>query len=429
VRIGIWHWTDQLLNGDILRAEPRGGTETAVVYTCEALAALGHEVVVFCNTPDEATWHGVEYRRAHGFRVQAQAEVFDIFGVVRHLIAFTFPVKARATFYWCHDNLEQPFTHGALRVFENTDNPESLVYSLSLGDFSSVVDRVLAVSHWQAGVLSKYFSLSDEKVSVIGNGLQPNLFSPELQLKNRKPILLYSLPPDRGMGSLLEVFPRIRSIVPEAELHLYSQTSLYGESDEYDQDRFCDLLEIARTMEGVRLLRPIPQRELAQKMSEAMLYVYPAHVNETFCISLLEAQAAGTVPISTEIAAISERIENTVDGFLLKGNPWESHYQKLFIKRTTQVLLSQSMREMMAQNAHSRAHSAEYQYETVAKRLLDSLMPVVEEGAVQEKWVDLSSKMDTYRFKTKEGTPTSVELNPQEIVSLQESLFEILNLA
>ena len=46
VRIGIWHWTEQAFNGEIVREEPRGGTETAVAYTCEALAAQGNEVAV-----------------------------------------------------------------------------------------------------------------------------------------------------------------------------------------------------------------------------------------------------------------------------------------------------------------------------------------------------------------------------------------------
>ena len=61
MKIGIWHWSTKPFNGQTVRREPSGGTETAIAYTSEAIAALGHEVFVFCNTPGQEQVNGVQY--------------------------------------------------------------------------------------------------------------------------------------------------------------------------------------------------------------------------------------------------------------------------------------------------------------------------------------------------------------------------------
>ncbi len=428
VRIGIWHWTEQAFNGEIVREEPRGGTETAVAYTCEALAAQGNEVVVYCNTPAEEVVRGVDYRRAHNLRERIAPEVFDAFGVVRHLAAFTIPVTTRALFYWCHDNLEQPFTHGAFRFFEDKTRRDSLVGALSLAELDGQIDRVFAVSHWQAEALQARFAWEHTRACVVGNGLQPGLFDTTLDCTSRRPILLYSLTPDRGLRSLLEIFPQVRARVPEAELHVYSRSTLYGESDSADRELFGDLYERAEAMEGVTLFEPLPQRDLAKRMMEAMVYVYPAHVNETFCISLLEAQAAGLVCVSSEFGAIPERICHGVDGYVISGSPLEAAYQKRFVNRVCQVLQSAPLRQNLASEAHARAHSETYHYGTVAMRMLESLRLLIASRAPERRWFDPRTLPATYRPTRMDGRPSEGVLGAAQMEALHASYCRILQL-
>ena len=65
--------------------------------------------------------------------------------------------------------------------------------------------------------------------------------------------------------------------------------------------------------------------------SELMLY--PNNFWETFCLSVLEAQIAGTPVITTDIGAL----QTTVDGrynIKIEGNPFNKKYQNRFIEET-----------------------------------------------------------------------------------------------
>lgn len=342
MQLGIWHISKKPVDGNTVRNQPSGGTETAIVYTAEALARRGVEVTVFCNCETAREFAGVRYQPVETFSASAWSMVFDAFVVVRHLAALAIPVSTRALFYWTHDNLDQPFLHGMLRAFE----PETrkMVACLHLGELMGLIDGVFAVSQWQRAAIAQRFKIDERRIHVIGNGLPPGLFNRFVDVETRNPVVVYSLPPDRGFLPLLKIFSRVRTHVPDAELHLFSRSTIYGDSEEEDEARYGELYAAARRMPGVRHFDPVGQQMLARAMSQAKVYAYPTVVEETFSISILEAQAAGLVPIASECGAIPERIRSGVDGFLIPGNPHELSCERRFADRVQRVLQDEKLR-------------------------------------------------------------------------------------
>ena len=47
-------------NGDTIKRESLGGSETAGYYMAKELAAQGHSVTIFTNSPDEGVFDGVK---------------------------------------------------------------------------------------------------------------------------------------------------------------------------------------------------------------------------------------------------------------------------------------------------------------------------------------------------------------------------------
>ncbi|MEW6071641.1 MAG: glycosyltransferase family 4 protein [Planctomycetota bacterium] len=415
MHVGIWHQSTLPLCGATPRRNPSGGTETALVYTAEALARAGVRVTVFCNTDEESTTEGVTYVPGADLHARLAGREFDAFLVVRHLAAFTVPVRTRGVFYWSHDNLAQPFLHGMFRFFAEHAGGRRLTCALHLGELMGHIDAVFAVSRWQAGAIAAAFGVLPARIEVVGNGLPPGLFSPTLHLASKRPIILYSLPPDRGMLPLLEIFAKASPRLDGAELHLYSSSTIYGAPEKKDEAAYGEVYALARRIGGVHHFAPIPQSALAKAMERAMVYAYPTATEETFCISILEAQAAGAVPVSSACGAIPERVTPGVDGFLIPGDPAGEEYQRAFVDKLVRLRRDPELRHRIAAAAHAKAHSAEYCYDTVARRMLARVEETIRGRPVRETWFDVARLAPPYVTPT-----TAPEAAPPRELRLAE---------
>lgn len=373
MRIGIWHWTETPFDGTSLRSRACGGTETAIVYTAEALARSGCHVTIYTNTDTSHDVEGVEYCSAVSLGDTIARQQFDAFVVVRHLAPLLIPITTRCLAYWAHDNASQPFMHGMFGFTRGNGVNQKSVRVLGLSELNPVIDVVLAVSRWQRFDIAEQVGVPLDRIKVIGNGLQPGLFERQAGVGDRSPIILYSLPPDRGLEHLLPIYKMAKSRVPDLELHAYSRSTIYSTSVEEDQQLHGHLYCELGATPGVRHFDPIDQRSLAAAMSRGMFYVYPTTTCETFCISLLEAKAAGLVPFSSPVGAIPERIRHGVDGVLVAGDPAATATQAQFADQIVELATTPQKREQLAQQATLEANSNENSYDTVAQRFLDAI--------------------------------------------------------
>ena len=255
-----------------------GGSETAVVLLARELVRKGMRVTVYA--PAEGVWGGVVYRHWSKFNPAAGCWAFVSW---RNPRIFDNEVAAVRKVLWIHD----------------TDYRELLTE-----ERAAKVDSVWAMSEWHRGHLLEVYPFLEDKVLVVGNGIDPSRFVGQESRKLTKTV--YSSSPDRGLEQALTYWPKIREAVPEAELHVFYDWVNYdlmrGPADYKHK-----IVQMA-AQDGVIWRGRVGQRELARELvtSAVLLYPGPHDFCETYGITFLEAQAAGCVPVTRDNGALPE---------------------------------------------------------------------------------------------------------------------------
>jgi len=304
-----------------------GGSETACIEMCRNLVQRGHCVRVYSDCPHmEGNYDGVEY---YHFGKLASAEC-DVFISSRQPDAIMKDVRAKATFLWVHD------------IHVGPGSPE-------LHETLLRYDRILPLSNWHRGFLNQMYPwLPEEQVRVTRNGIDPARFLGDLPPKKNH--LIYPSSADRGLEVLLDVFPAIRERVPDAELHVYYGFDGWklwarrsGNNDELLKIENCQ--RRVTSTPGVFYHGRVGQQELARAMLQAKVWAYPTWFTETSCISAMETQAAGCVPVTTRIAALGETVKH---GILLDPPNTGEAYKGRFVEEVCSLLTDDERRQKYA---------------------------------------------------------------------------------
>lgn len=339
LKIGIWTgpafeiWTPASIDqGGI------GGSETAAVKMAEELSNHGHDVTVFSDCGERFRAAGVEYVPFDFAAGRPEAFPLDIFICSRQPGILSRNWQTKAIYAWVHD----------------------IHLGADTGQFHKI-DKFFCLSHWHKQFfISQYKGLVDpEKVVVTRNGIDIARFAAEPEKRGQR--LIYSSSPDRGLERLLELFPEIRARVPEAELHIYygfanwkkaaAQGIQYGAGSP-DMARIEALEDKIRNTAGVVYHGRVGQAELAKAFLAAKVWAYPTWFTETHCIGAIEAQAAGCVPVTTNLAALAETVQH---GFLLPSPNTSEEYGKAFVANCVRLLTSEETRRPVAEGGRKWA--------------------------------------------------------------------------
>ncbi|OYX62132.1 MAG: glycosyl transferase family 1 [Novosphingobium sp. 32-60-15] len=223
---------------------------------------------------------------------------------------------------WTAINYAKAFPHTALVAGYHTDFPEAHIYRVGSSLFGSFVarglrrlatgyaqltyrefDRVYTLSTVMAQALDEY---GIAHVDVLSLGVDTDLFHPQrrdpawrdrLGLKARGPLLVYAgrLDNEKRAYRLLEMFKRLPSSL-DAGLVLIGDGKLRDTLEEHSR--------------GWQVAFPgyISDRaQLAQSLASADIYV-SAMADETFGISVIEAQASGLPIVGVASGAMPERV-------------------------------------------------------------------------------------------------------------------------
>lgn len=338
-----------------------GGSETAAVHIARTLSLYGHDVRLYCECQrHEGVHDGVTYRHHSHFQKDAIGCMWDVFISSRRPATFIEnQIDAKLKVLWMHDNHV-----GAPR------------FATAKGLLAT--DLVLTVSSWHRDyVMARYPFLNPEKIVATRNGIDEQLYREPLPPKKNK--LIYSSSSDRGLVTALALFPQVRKEVPDAELHVFYGFDTIDKMIEqgfFSEDEGAKIRgqiqairEKAEAIPGVHLRGRVGQRQLAEEMREAKALFYPTDFMESSCITAMEAQAAGCLPITTALAALTETVHH---GFLLHPPATSDVYQNAFIRRAIWCLREEN-NEARAQLANeARENSLQHHaWSGVAKEWTD----------------------------------------------------------
>lgn len=273
----IWCFdTGQKWTPDSIRDGGIGGSETAVIRVAEELVKKGLRVTVYAET--EGVWNGVRYAKTQDFRPQP-CTLFVAWrglGPIPHMADF-----AEQRWLWAHDVHFGDATEEQLKGV-----------------------TVIALSEWHKGYLKQKYPTADIVVS--GNGIDSERFDKQVERIPHR--LIYAHSPDRGLEIVLKLLPKVREVYPDATLEVF-----YGfEMARQRNPALIAGIEQLAKQSGVTLHGRIGQDQLAEEYLKADALLYPAVMpngqafDETYCVSVVEAQAAGCFPVTSDHGALRE---------------------------------------------------------------------------------------------------------------------------
>ncbi len=293
-----------------------GGSETMAVRVATQLAERGWRVTVYANV-NPGCVQGVEYQP---WWLYDPAEAVDVLICSRNPALATERPNARYRVLWLHD----------------ADYPD-------LQEHAGGWDEVVYVGEWQKQQLGLGRGV------VIPNGLPVAARYPDggRGFRDRKPWVVYSSSPDRGLERLVEVWPRIRGRVPDAQLHVtYGFTATWRMMEEAGAQNLRDLrrhLEDAIAMPGLVWHGGVGQVELARIQQEARVWAYPTDFPEVSCITAMEAQAAGLAIVATDRAELPTTLTDSGAVLFPRAAEWTDATAGEFVDAVVERLLEEDV--------------------------------------------------------------------------------------
>jgi glycogen(starch) synthase len=322
-----------------------GGLGRHVHHLSTALAAAGHEVVVLSRRPTgtDPSTHPSSDEIAEGVRVVAAAQDPHEFSFAQDMMAWTLAMghaMVRTGLSLTDNSSDGPWrpdvvhahdwlvAHPAIALAEFYDVPMvSTIHATEAGRHSGWVSGALsrqvhAVESWLVresdSLITCSASMCDEiaelfgpglaEITVIRNGIEaarwpfatrrPRTGAPELLFVGR-------LEYEKGVHDAIAALPRIRRAHPGTTL------TVAGEGTQLDW--FVEQARKHRVLKATRFVGRLDHDELLGALHRADAAVLPSHY-EPFGLVALEAAAAGTPLVTSNIGGLGEAVIDGITG-------------------------------------------------------------------------------------------------------------------
>lgn len=271
-----------------------GASEETIVYLARELAKRGRKVEVYTQLPErfdlyEETNDGVAYwslEQVH--RIQPGSRV-----VVSRVPGYWHPAfdKAERVHLWLQDVcLGNEFANEAAR---------------------KRFEKVVCVSEWHQ---------KEDLVARTGYPVDRTVVIPNFLLKEHFPLdnwperhphrFIYASSPDRGLVTLLKLWPKILDLYPDAELHVcygWAGMKRLAATNPAWVTRYRDTrmawLELGG-QKGIYNYERLNHQDLAALMRTCSVWAYFCSIFETDCNTARKMRAAGVVPVVPPMAGL-----------------------------------------------------------------------------------------------------------------------------
>lgn len=344
-----------------MEERPLGGTETGIIRLAETLDHLGHDVIVLTPARD------IPLTKPLYVPVRAWGSLgeFDVVIFIRDWKQLFTPCKTKKKFFWTGDAFTCPHTIG-------------------IGDrrFILTTDGMLCVSDWQAKTLCAASGFPEQKTFILRNGVNLADFHLSPAEKPQRRRLIYTSMVNRGLAHLPYIYAPLKNKYPDLELHVFSsidkpRTPEDPDDEELDSGTYSakvnlhnalmtSLKTMCKMLPDCYLHGRVLQSELAKELMKSTVFTYPCHFEESSCIAVLEAQAAGCPVVTTNIAALREAVGE--GGILIQGKPDTKEYRMQFVAAVDRLLSDEAYYQELSK--HALRQAKEYDWQLRAQSLL-----------------------------------------------------------
>lgn len=286
-----------------------GGSESAVIYLTREWVKAGYTVTVFGYPHKEGLHDGVDYQFYWRFN---PSDTFDVFISWRNETLFKLPIKAKKKLLDMHD------------VPNQVDFPSEI---------TSSIDHFMVKSKYHTSFLP---NIPQEKFITISNGIE--IGGNEWPAGERDPLLVsYVSSYDRGLEFLLKMWEKVREQVPGAKLEIAYGWDLFDKimGGNPERQMWKKRMEELMRQPGIVHRGRISKDELHNLHRRASIFGYYCIFEEINCISVLEAQANGSYPLTTFFAALKE---TNLYGTKVEGDPYDKTTKEKYVVELVNLL-------------------------------------------------------------------------------------------
>jgi glycosyltransferase involved in cell wall biosynthesis len=188
------------------------------------------------------------------------------------------------------------------------------LYDLDVNSLNYIyknVNQVVLCSQFLEKRLLSKFSLFKDKINVIKNGYDPDIFYPISGMKEIESLgYVARVDENKGLSFLLEVYLKLLLAYPKLVLYVIGGSKLnYSRLNGYEKKCFKKIRYINEEFGGnIEWLGRIHGQDLTKYYNKFGIFCSLPRYNEAFGMTFVEAQACGTVVLGSDIGGVSEAI-------------------------------------------------------------------------------------------------------------------------
>lgn len=153
----------------------------------------------------------------------------------------------------------------------------------------------------------------------------------------RQTKLFYGSSYDRGLIHLLQMWPKILEAVPNATLEVCYGWDLFEKAYRNNEERMNWKVKMDNlmTQKGITHHGRVGQKELKKIRKQCGIWAYPTHFQETNCITALESQMEGLVPVTIALAGLKLTVGS---GVAIKGDIYLQETKDEYLKELISMM-------------------------------------------------------------------------------------------
>lgn len=173
---------------------------------------------------------------------------------------------------------------------------------------------------------------------------------------------------DRGIDNLLNMWGKVVEKYPDAELHIAYGWNLFDAAYADNPERQGWKARINKLMEqkGITHHGRLGKKDLKELREECTIWAYPTWFQEINCITALECQNDGVVPVTMDDFALSETVQS---GIKIKGDIYDEETQEEYVNQLLNLMGDD--KKWAEEEKKGKAFAKDFGWYNISKKWID----------------------------------------------------------
>jgi glycosyltransferase involved in cell wall biosynthesis len=285
------------------------GSEYMAMNLAKEFTKFGYRTFIFGSFEDEENnidyqgiYDGIQYIDYKSFPEFSSKYIIDYLIISRFVSNLVYYDNILNVYLWVHDIL--PHMSNNAPVFQS-----------HLVKFKGFI----VLSSWQKKYVMDHIGVPENMMILSRNAIYSERFlnyNPDTKIPYR---FIYISDAYRGLEHLIDMMPKIKEKYPETTLVIYTRI-------EHIEEKVMDAI---KSMDYVSLNSRVSQDTIKDELLKSDVWLYPTNFPETYCISALEAMAAGCLVAGVKYAGLTDTVGNRG---IMVNHPIEENKNELLEK-------------------------------------------------------------------------------------------------